>query len=246
MLLRSTTLTARLRPVVKTSAVAVMQKPADFILRTERFVREQIVVLDHDASHDWSHIDRVRKLALALAREEGIANLELVEIASLLHDIQDWKYSGSETAAATTVEEYLQQHSYPQDKQKAVLDIIQGIGFKDEIGAGRRITSPEFAVVQDADRLDAIGAIGIARCFTFGGKFPQPLYDPAIQPRNNLTKAAYMDSSQKPTTINHFYEKLLKLQGMMKTDAGRKRARSRHAFMEAFLKQFMLEWDAQA
>ncbi|KAA6425400.1 MAG: hypothetical protein FRX49_04893 [Trebouxia sp. A1-2] len=187
-----------------------MQKPADFILRTERFVREQIVVLDHDASHDWSHIDRVRKLALALAREEGIAvlqaaaeNLELVEIASLLHDIQDWKYSGRETAAATTVEEYLQQHSYPQDKQKAVLDIIQGIGFK-------------------------------------------PLYDPAIQPRNNLTKAAYMDSSQKPTTINHFYEKLLKLQGMMKTDAGRKRARSRHAFMEAFLKQFMLEWDAQA
>lgn len=193
-----------------------------------------------------SHIDRVRKLALALAREEGNANLELVEIASLLHDIQDWKYSGSETAAATTVQEYLQQHSYPQDKQKAVLDIIQGIGFKDEIGVGRRITSPELAVVQDADRLDAIGAIGIARCFTFGGKFPRPLYDPAIQPRNNLTKAAYMDSSQKPTTINHFYEKLLKLQGMMKTDAGRKRARSRHAFMETFLKQFMLEWEAQA
>ncbi|KAL0020408.1 hypothetical protein WJX77_000208 [Trebouxia sp. C0004] len=224
-----------------------MQEPADFISRTERFVREQITVLDHDASHDWSHIDRVRKLALALAREEGNANLELVEIGSLLHDIQDWKYSGSETAAATTVQEYLQLQSYPQDKQKAVLDIIQGIGFKDEIGAGRRITTPELAVVQDADRLDAIGAIGIARCFTFGGKFPRPLYDPAIQPRDNLTKAAYMDrSSHKPTTINHFYEKLLKLQGMMKTDAGRKRARSRHAFMEAFLKQFMLEWEAQA
>lgn len=200
-------------------------------------------------AHHRSHIDRVRKMALVLAREEGDANMEIVEMASLLHDIQDWKYSGSETAATSTVKEYLQQHQYPQDKQKAVLGVIQGVGFKDEIGlatTAKPLVTPELAVVQDADRLDAIGAIGIARCFTFGGRFPRPLHDPAIPPRLELTKSAYMDSSHKPTTINHFHEKLLKLQAMMKTEAGRKRARSRHAFMEAYLQEFMLEWDAKA
>ncbi|KAL3159870.1 hypothetical protein ABBQ38_010270 [Trebouxia sp. C0009 RCD-2024] len=222
-----------------------MQK---LVMATEDFVKVQIADLHHDASHDWSHIDRVRKMALVLAQEEGGADLEVVELAGLLHDIQDWKYSGSETAGAVTIQAFLQQCSCPPDKQEAVLNVIKGVGFKDELGSdnSRLALTPELAAVQDADRLDAIGAIGIARCFSFGGKFQQPLHDPTIPPREKLTKATYMDSSTKLTSINHFYEKLLKLQGLMKTEAGRKRAKQRHEFMQTYLQEFMLEWDAHA
>ena len=207
-----------------------------------------------DGSHDWHHVDRVRRVALRLGREEGLdeAALGRVEVAALLHDVRDWKYSGSEDAGAEAVGAFLREQECDDAYVGRILRMVAHVGFKDEVGkagmGGGLEGDVEAAVLQDADRLDAIGAIGIARCFTFGGRKNRALWDgpDGPPPRVGLTKEAYMAGADETNTLNHFYEKLLRLKGLMKTQAGRKVAEQRHAFMEAFLDQFRLEWDGLA
>ncbi|KAL6762133.1 hypothetical protein V8C86DRAFT_2525419 [Haematococcus lacustris] len=241
---------------------------AQLLHRTEDFV--QCALASHDSSHDIWHIRRVRANAKMLAEAEGLTAdaTRLVELCALLHDVHDWKYSGDASATQTSVKAFLEQQAAPPALIAKVLTIIGSVGFKDELrsstvstasaaqevasgqapaahsepGAGLSI---EAAVLQDADRLDAIGAVGIARCFTFGGHFSRTLHDPDVPPRTNLTKEQYMAESARATTINHFYEKLLKLSAMMKTAAGRRAAQQRHDFMLQYLEQFHAEWEGR-
>ncbi|KAG2305381.1 hypothetical protein Bca52824_034032 [Brassica carinata] len=205
----------------------------------------------NDASHDASHVRRVRDLALSIAREEGLSSnsdsMEIVELAALLHDIGCHLFlSFKDPSEAKLVENFLDEEGVEETKKVKILKIINGMGFKDELsGLALCESLPEFGVVQDADRLDAIGAIGIARCFTFGGSRNRVLHDPEVKPRTELTKEQYMKKEEQ-TTINHFHEKLLKLKKLMKTEAGKRRAEKRHEFMEEFLKEFYLEWDGRA
>mmetsp|Transcript_1582 Transcript_1582/g.2093 ORF Transcript_1582/g.2093 Transcript_1582/m.2093 type:complete len:221 (+) Transcript_1582:44-706(+) len=214
---------------------------SQIIQNTIEFVKKELA--GNDASHDWFHIERVWKLSKTLAREEKIENSEIVELAALLHDVNDWKYSGSETAGVETAVAFLKSQNFDEEKIKKVAQIIEGVGFKNEL-ANKTEMFPELAVVQDADRLDAIGAIGIGRTFAYGGRKSTPMYDPEIKPVENITKEQYMHK-EKNTTINHFYEKLLKLKDMMKTETGKKMAQQRHNFMEQFLNQFYAEWEGR-
>jgi len=211
------------------------------ILKAEEYVRAELK--GNDGSHDWFHIDRVRKLAYMIAKTENLVHLDVVVLAALLHDIKDWKYSGSETAGADAARTFLLENNYPSDKVELVCRVIANIGFKNELG-GAIETFPELAVVQDADRLDAIGAVGIARTFTYGGARNRAIYDPATPPDPAITKESYMKSATP--TVNHFYDKLLKLKDLMKTETGRSYAEKRHQFMESFLAQLFDEFDARA
>ncbi|KUF92297.1 Cyclin-L1-1 [Phytophthora nicotianae] len=202
------------------------------VQRTAAFVEQQLKT--NDASHDWRHIERVWTVARTLAQEEvGVKG-----DAALLHDIDDWKYQSDKEKPTKRAVAFLQSESVPDDKIERVMTIIDCMGFKEELeGKGSRSFSVEYGCVQDADRLDAIGAIGIARCFTYGGHKLRPLYDPDVPPIDSMTKEQYMDPNRPNTTINHFYE----LRGMMKTNAGKRLAEERHAFMETFLDQFHKE-----
>jgi len=198
--------------------------------------------LDGDSSgHDWWHIDRVRRNALRIAREEQ-ADCVVVELAALLHDIADWKFhGGDETAGPRAAGDWLSRNGVDSATIEVVCDIIAKVSFK---GAGVPTTMPtlEGKCVQDGDRLDAIGAIGIARAFAFGGHFGRAMYDPEIPAEAHDSFAAY--KSKAGPTINHFYEKLLLLKDRMQTTAGRRLALERHQFMETFLLQFFHEWNA--
>ncbi|XP_052206259.1 uncharacterized protein LOC127810693 isoform X2 [Diospyros lotus] len=168
-----------------------------------------------------------------------------VELAALLHDIGDYKYI-RDPSEEKIVENFLEAEGVEESKRTEILSIINRMGFKEEVGGcGDTNYSVEFGVVQDADRLDAIGAIGIARCFTFGGSRNNALHDPSIKPRSDLSKDQYM-KKEKQTSVNHFHEKLLKLKDLMKTKAGQRRAEKRHKFMEDFLKELYEEWDGRA
>eukprot|EP00466_Bigelowiella_natans_P016672 jgi/Bigna1/76801/fgenesh1_pg.44_\ len=219
------------------------------LAETEAFVKKELHA--QDGSHDWFHIHRVRNLALKLARMEGINNRLVVELAALLHDIRDWKYSGDENEGIVEVEKFLGSKNCPKCVTEQVLHIVKNIGFKNELAAERAngdsklIITPELAVVQDADRLDAIGAIGIARTFTYGGSRNRALYDPDIKPCINITKEQYMKKGRNEPTINHFYEKLLKLKTKMKSKSGRQVAEGRHKYMEEYLEKFCREWSGE-
>ncbi|XP_057802759.1 uncharacterized protein LOC131018035 [Salvia miltiorrhiza] len=220
---------------------------ADILLKAEELVK--FSMKGNDASHDAAHAFRVRDLALFLAREEGFSasphSMLIVELAALLHDIADYKYI-RDPSEEKTVEKFLVDEGVDENTKTSVLSIIKGMGFKEEIGGLRESSQcPEFGVVQDADRLDAIGAIGIARCFTFGGSRNIALHDPQIKPRSDLSKEKYMNKDEQ-TSVNHFHEKLLKLKKLMKTKAGERRAERRHKFMEEFVEEFYQEWDGRA
>ncbi|KAL6549915.1 hypothetical protein OROMI_020403 [Orobanche minor] len=192
---------------------------SDIIVKAEELVKS--AMKGNDASHDAAHAFRVRDLALSLAREEeslhtSAHSMLIVELAALLHDIGDYKYM-RDPSEGKIVENFLVKQGVDENIRARVLSIIKGIGFKEEVGGLAGGTHyPEFGVVQDADRLDAIGAIGIARCFTFGGSRNHVLHDPNIKPRPDLSKEIYLNKDEQ-TTINHFHEKLLKLKELMKT-----------------------------
>ena len=215
-----------------------MPVSAEIVALTVEHVQK--VLAGDSSGHDWWHIDRVRRNALQIAREEQ-ADSVIVELAALLHDIADWKFhDGDETAGPKAARDWLSRNGVETSIVDAVCDIIARVSFK---GAGVRTAMPtlEGKCVQDGDRLDAIGAIGIARAFAFGGHFGRAMYDPAIPAEQHDSFAAY--KSKGGPTINHFYEKLLLLKDRMQTKPGRRLALERHQFMESFLKQFFLEWN---
>jgi len=190
-----------------------------------------------EAGHDWLHIERVYNMAVIISTTEQNVDMQVVEYASLLHDIADAKfYDGDETIGPKMAREILEQFGVPEYQIIHTVKIIENMSFKGG-HAFSDFGSKELDIVRDADRLDAIGAIGIARAFTYGGFKGRKLYDFDIHPDLNMSRDAYKNNNGP--TINHFYEKLLLLKDKMNTKEGRKLAESRHAYMEEFLKQFL-------
>lgn len=217
----------------------IMIDHADIIGKTEEHVRK---VLEGDGSgHDWWHIDRVRNTAMHLADLESDADRFVVELAALLHDIADWKFhGGNENAGPDAARAWLESLSVEENVIAHVCDIIAHISYKGA-GVATPMSTKEGMIVQDADRLDAIGAIGIARAFAYGGHKNRALYDPERAPELHANFEEYKKSNVD--TINHFHEKLLLLKDRMNTDAGKKMAEGRHLYMLTFLEQFHAEWE---
>ncbi|XP_042395174.1 uncharacterized protein YpgQ-like [Zingiber officinale] len=219
---------------------------SEIVRKAEILIAE--TMCGRDASHDAAHAFRVRDVALSLAKEEALSpsSLEIVELAALLHDIGDYKYTKDFVEDTTIIEKFIKEEGLDESKREKILSIIKNMGFKNEVACASFSNSLEFCIVQDADRLDAIGAIGIARCFVYGGSKNHVMYDPEIPPREDLTKEKYTMKDAKTTIINHFHEKLFKLKDLMKTKAGKRRAERRHKFMEDYLLEFHMEWDGRA
>ncbi|CAL68154.1 HD domain-containing protein [Christiangramia forsetii] len=195
-----------------------------------------------EGGHDWFHIQRVLNNSRLIAQGEK-ADLEIVELGALLHDIADSKFhNGDESVGPRLAVKFLRKQKVTEDTIDHVVKIIQNISFKGG-NIDQQFTSPELDIVQDADRLDAIGAIGIARTFNYGGFKGRTLYDPEIEPNLNMTKEEYKASNAP--TINHFYEKLLLLKDRMNTQTGRRIAADRHTFMIHYLEQFYAEWNGE-
>ena len=196
-----------------------------------------------EGGHDWFHIERVWKNAKLIASGEE-CDLEVVQFAALLHDIADSKFhGGDEKIGPKKAREYLVNAGIEVRKVDHIVAIIENVSFKGGHNT-RNHSSIELDIVQDADRLDAIGAIGIARTFNYGGFKNRAIYDPSIAPNLTMTKEEYKKSTAP--TINHFYEKLLLLKDLMNTKSGKKIAEQRHQYMEGFLDQFYSEWNGQS
>jgi uncharacterized protein len=212
----------------------------ELILRTAEHVR---AAFQHDSSgHDWWHLHRVWQTALRLAREER-ADRFVVELAALLHDLDDWKLQPNGDGSPTRAEAWLRELGVEPTVRDRVCAIITHLSFK---GAGveNRIDTLEGRIVQDADRLDAIGAVGIARAFAYGGSRGRALHDPTQEPQRHETFEQYRQN--QGTTLNHFHEKLLLLKDRMNTAAGKRLAEGRHAYLEGFLERFLAEWDGRS
>ncbi|MEM9831074.1 MAG: HD domain-containing protein [Bacteroidota bacterium] len=215
-----------------TFSCSVIQKTASFVKAT---------LSEAEAGHDWWHTYRVWQNTLQITQQEKVDGL-VVELAALLHDIADAKFhGGDEEVGPRTARQFLEDQQVDNNVVEHVTNIIRHISFKGG-NFKQGFHSPELAVVQDADRLDALGAIGIARTFHYGGFRNRLLYDPDIPPNLSMGKEAYK-SSQSPT-INHFYEKLLLLKDRMNTETGKQLAEERHRFMELFLVHFYQEWNS--
>jgi len=194
-----------------------------------------------EGGHDWYHINRVYKNALLIAKNEKV-DLFVVQLGALLHDIADAKfYDGDESIGPKKARDFLESQQVEETVISHIENIILFISYKSSFDHNRSFSSPELNVIQDADRLDAIGAIGIARCFNYGGFKNRSLYDPEIRPNLQMTKEEYKNSTAP--SINHFYEKLLLLKDNMNTKTGKIIAQKRHSFMDEFLQQFLDEWD---
>ena len=214
---------------------------AGIIENTIAFVKETLK--GAEGGHDWFHIQRVFNNAKLIA-EGGDANDLVIALGALLHDIADSKFhNGDETVGPKIAEEFLKSQEVSPEVIEHVIKIIENISFKGG-NVTRKFNSLELDIVQDADRLDALGAIGIARTFNYGGFKGRGLYDPEIEPNLKMTKEEYKASNAP--TINHFYEKLLLLKDRMNTETGRKIAAERHKFMELYLDQFYKEWNGEA
>jgi uncharacterized protein len=210
------------------------------ITLTINFVKEKLE--GAEAGHDWFHIERVWKLSKKIAEKEG-GNLEVIELSALLHDIADPKFhNGDETLALKISKDFLEEIHVEGELIEQVLFVIKNISFKNRAEAPEN-PPLELQIVQDADRLDAIGAIGIARTFNFGGFKNNLMYHPEIKPNLGMNKEEYKKSNG--TTINHFYEKLLLLKDLMNTETAKKIASERHDFMLQFLDEFYKEWNVE-
>lgn len=216
----------------------------DLIYNTVNFVK--LKLKNAEAGHDWFHIERVWKLSKLISKTEG-GDLEIIELGALLHDIADPKFhNGDEELALKISREFLESQNLENNKIEKVLFIIKNISFKNRNEQAEYTSEnpiKELQIVQDADRLDAIGAIGIARTFNFGGFKNNKMYDPEILPKINMSKEEYKKSDG--TTINHFYEKLLLLKDLMNTETAKKIASKRHDFMKNFLQEFLQEWEVK-
>jgi uncharacterized protein len=211
----------------------VIQQTIDFVKNT---------LQGAEAGHDWFHIERVYKTALTINVKEQADNL-IVSLAALLHDIADSKFNnGDEEIGPRIAGDFLRSIDLAETTIVHVQQIIKNLSYKASLGT-INFQSKELDVVQDADRLDAIGAIGIARAFTYGGFKNRVLYDPAVPCVENMSKEAYKNTTAP--TINHFYEKLLLLKDLMKTTTGQQMAKQRHDFMLGYLEQFYQEWDGK-
>lgn len=206
--------------------------------KTIQFVKETLQ--NAEGGHDWFHIERVYNTSRMLLQHES-ADALTVQLAALLHDIADPKFhQGDESIGPKMARGFLESEGVDENTIEHVVKIIQHMSFKNSLdGEGQKFTSKELEIVQDADRLDAMGAIGIARAFNYGGFKNRALYDPSIPPNPNMTKEEYKAS--KAPTINHFYEKLLLLKEGMNTVTGKKMAQERHQFMLDYLGQFFKE-----
>ncbi|UCD60938.1 MAG: HD domain-containing protein [Flavobacteriaceae bacterium] len=207
---------------------------------TEIFVKQRFK--GAEGGHDWFHTKRVLANSIHIAKKEN-ANLFVVQLAALLHDIADSKFhDGDETLGPKVATEFLKEQKVDQVYREHVVKIIESVSFKNSLAPlENTFSSIEMQIVQDADRLDAIGAIGIARAFNYGGYKNRELYNPKITPNMNMSKEEYKKS--KTPTINHFYEKLLLLKEKMNTPTGKKLAEKRHEFMLSYLNQFFQEWE---
>jgi len=211
------------------------------IKNTIAFVKETLK--GAEGGHDWFHIQRVLNNAKLIAKGENV-DLFIVSLGALLHDIADAKfYDGDETVGPRIARKFLENQQVNEQVILHIENIINYISYKASLSGEKLFSSPELAVIQDADRLDAIGAIGIARCFNYGGFKNRALYDPEITPNLEMTKEEYKKSSAP--TINHFYEKLLLLKDKMNTKTGQRIAANRHTYMEGFLAQFYDEWNGE-
>lgn len=206
------------------------------IEQTIEFVKKELE--NAESGHDWWHTYRVYNLSKAIGKEENV-DMEIVELGALLHDVADRKFhNGDHTVGPRKAKEFL-SGKLSEDKIEHVIKIIENISFSSE----QVFKSKELDVIQDADRLDAIGAMGIARCFTYTGHTNREIHNPEIKPKLNMSKEEY--KKNKGTGINHFYEKLLLLKDKMNTETGKKMAIKRHEFMEVYLKEFYKEWEGE-
>ena len=215
----------------------------EIIKKTEKFVKD---VLKNDGSgHDWWHIFRVRKLAVQIAKEEMRGDLFIIELAALLHDVADRKFNdGNTKKGLEKVRIFLSTLSIENSVTFQICNIIDSMSFSASFlkkGKRRIMVSPEAQIVQDADRLDAIGAIGIARAFAYGGSKGREIYNPTIAPIVPTSKRQYIQSTSH--TINHFYEKLLLIKKVLNTETAKRIANKRHIFMKTFLAEFRAEWE---
>lgn len=209
----------------------------DKIEQIRKIVRDKF--LNQEGSHDWFHIERVYNLAIHLQEKEG-GDKTIIELAALLHDISDHKYNGGDwQAGATTAKDLMVEVGFSSEIADKVAHVILQVSFK---GAKvlDDVESIEARIVQDADRLDAIGAIGIARAFSYGGSKNRPLYHPEIEPTLHASKEEYAKSVTH--TVNHFYEKLFLLKDLIKTNTGKQLAEQRHQIMQKFIADFYDEW----
>ncbi len=212
----------------------------EIIASCEAFVKERMK--DYEPGHDWQHTDRVRRLALRINEKEG-GDPFFVELIALLHDVGDFKFfKGDEKEAETFIREKLLSFGADQETAERVVDSTQRVSFKGS-GVKETMESPEGKIVQDADRLDAMGAIGAARCFSYGAVNHRPLYDPDKPPTTHETFEEY--KKYKSTSLNHFYEKLLLLKDRMNTETGKELAEGRHKFLETYVEQFLAEWNGE-
>jgi uncharacterized protein len=215
------------------------------VAATAAFIEEKFT--GEGSGHDWPHIWRVwqvaRTLAQEVAAEQPGLDQEVAELAALLHDIADWKFHGGDyEAGPRAARAWLASQQVPEATIERVQQIIREVSFKG-LGVETPVSSPEAAVVQDADRLDAIGAIGVARAFAYGGHKGRPLHDPAVPPVTHADFEHYKQSTAP--TLNHFYEKLLHLKDRLHTPAARRLAAQRHQFMEDFVARFLAEWEGR-
>lgn len=204
------------------------------------FVKQKLE--NAEGGHDWFHIERVYKNARLIAKEEP-CDMTIVQLGALLHDIADSKFNnGDETVGPRIARTFLESENVDEPTILHVINIIENISFKGG-NFEKKFSSKELDIVQDADRLDAIGAIGIARTFNYGGFKNRTLYNPKIAPKMNMSKEEYKNS--EAPTLNHFYEKLLLLKDKMNTPTGKKIAEARHTYMQNFLSQFYAEWEGE-
>lgn len=213
------------------------ERSSGLLAKAEAFVRSRS---EADGSgHDFHHIHRVRALALRIAPEAG-ADPFLTEFAALLHDVADPKLNASPEAGRRVLADFLDGCGLPSMLRARLENILERVSFGSGLDGDTAPKSPELQAVQDADRLDALGAVGIARTFAYGGSRGQAMHDPSLPPRDGLDQAAYRNG--RSTSVNHFHEKLLRLKEGMNTRTGREIAEERHRYMQAFLERFMAEW----